>query len=51
MKKSVLPESTSNEAGAFIAGAEDTYVTLSTCQGRIGGGQRFLIHGYLVGVY
>ena len=51
LQKSVLPESTSNEAGAFITGAEDTYVTLSTCQGRIGGGQRFLIHGYLVGVY
>ena len=51
LQKSVLPETTSNETGAFIAGAEDTYVTLSTCQGRIGSGQRFLIHGYLVGVY
>lgn len=30
---------------------EDTIVTLSTCHGRADSGQRFLVHGVLVGVY
>ena len=51
LQKSIIKEESPADASAFIAGADDTFVTLSTCQGRIGGGQRFLIHGYLVGVY
>ena len=49
-KSAVNPEKSPETAAETLTG-DDLLVTLSTCHGGVNSGQRFLVHGKLIGVY